>query len=107
MDIGLEDIDACLPQLFIDAHQLAVLLAIQAEYRPVVEIMQIQRAQLNVAFTAQQRHGLLVLIGANEGHRGLIRQADMSRAVLGRQPELNFRASRGIPPVSGQDEALL
>ena len=53
-DIGLEDIDARLPLPFIDAHQLAMLPAIETQYGPVVEVTQIQRAQLNTTLTTQQ-----------------------------------------------------
>jgi hypothetical protein len=36
-----------------------------------------------------------------------MRQADSLGTVIGRQPELDFRAGRGVAPMPGQDEALL
>jgi len=50
---------------------------------------------------------LFALGGWNERHRRLMRQADAPGTTVGRQPELDFRAGRGVAPMPGQDEALL
>ncbi|MNQ65127.1 hypothetical protein D3C85_795760 [compost metagenome] len=70
------------------------------------EIQQGQGFELDVFLVVQQRLGLFTLRGRNERHRRLMRQADASRTAVGRQPELDFRAGRGIAPMPGQDEAL-
>ncbi|MNF89219.1 hypothetical protein D3C84_717350 [compost metagenome] len=106
-DIGLEHLDPGLAQQLVDIHQLAMLAAIQAEHRPMVEIAQAQRAQLDVTLAAQQRLGQRTLLGRNKGHRRLAGQTQMPRPGVGRQPELDLGAGGGIAPMSGQDEALL
>ncbi|MCY1357568.1 hypothetical protein D9M68_348810 [compost metagenome] len=72
----------------------------------MLEVAQLQRAQLPVALALQQRLGLFPLFGRDERHRRLRRQADLPGTVVGRQPERDFRARRGVAPVPGQDEAL-
>ena len=71
------------------------------------EVQKGQGLQLDVFLAAQQRFGLLTLGCGNERYRRLMRQADASGTGIGRQPELDFRAGRGIAPMPGQDEALL
>ncbi|MNP24886.1 hypothetical protein D3C76_1176670 [compost metagenome] len=70
------------------------------------EIQQGQGLELDVLFVAQQRLGLLALLGRDERHRRLMRQADAPGAAVGRQPELDFGARRCVAPMPGQDEAL-
>ncbi|MCY1550502.1 hypothetical protein D9M68_867610 [compost metagenome] len=106
-DIGFEDVDAGLAQRLVQAHQLAMLLAVQAEHRAVLEVAERQRAKLCIALGAQQRFRAFALLGGNEGHGGLVGQADLSRAGIGRQPEFDFRPLGRIPPMPGQDETLL
>jgi len=105
--VGFEHLDAGPAQCRFQTHQLTVLLAIQAEYRTVLEIQQGQGFELDVFFALQHRFGLRALIGGDERHRRLMRQADAPGTAVGRQPELDFRTGRGIAPMPGQDEALL
>ncbi|MNE57926.1 hypothetical protein D3C80_1529210 [compost metagenome] len=83
------------------------MLAVQAQHRAVAEVAEGQGAQLHVAFAAQQGLGALALFGGNERHRGLRRQAHLSRAGVGGQPEFDFRPLGRVPPMPGQDEPLL
>ncbi|MNJ78618.1 hypothetical protein D3C77_764170 [compost metagenome] len=73
----------------------------------MLEVAERQRAQLCIVLAAQQGFGALTLLGGNEGDGGLIGQADLSRAGVGRQPELDFRPLGRIAPMPGQDETLL
>jgi hypothetical protein len=50
---------------------------------------------------------LLALLGRYERHRWMRRKADLPRAVVGREPKLDFRPGGGIAPVSGQKKSLL
>ncbi|MNY28819.1 hypothetical protein D3C86_1628200 [compost metagenome] len=84
-----------------------MLLAIQAEHRAMLEILQGQRSQFEVFFPLQQRLGLLALGRRDERHRRLIRQADTLGTGIGRHPEFDFRTGRCVAPMPGQDEALL
>ena len=86
-------------------QQLAVVLAIQAEHRPVVKVAQAQRAQLDIALALQQRLGLGALGFWDKRHGGLRRQAQQARACIGGQPELNLSAGGRVAPVLGQDKA--
>ncbi|MND73710.1 hypothetical protein D3C80_652910 [compost metagenome] len=106
-DVGFVQVDAGLAQQLVQAHQLAVLPAIETEYRAMLEVAERQRAQLCIALAAQQGFGAFALLGGNECHRGLVGQADLSRAGIGGQPELDFGPLGRIPPMPGQDETLL
>lgn len=105
-DIGLEHLDAGLAQAFLQIHQLAMLLAVQAEHRPLLEVAQRQRPQLGASLPGEQGLDAPALLGEDERHRRLRRQPHLPRALLGRQPERDFRAGRRIAPVPGQDEPL-
>ncbi|MNI88793.1 hypothetical protein D3C73_1461240 [compost metagenome] len=70
------------------------------------EVQQGQGLEFDVVFIAQQRFGLLALVGRDERHRRLMRQADAPGTAVGRQPELDFGARRCVAPMPGQDEAL-
>ncbi len=106
-DIGFVDIHAALAQQLLDVHQLAMLLAVQAEHRAVMEIQQLQCAQLHAPLAAQQAFSALALFCGNERHRGLRRQTHMAGTVVGRQPEFDLRTRGGVAPMPGQDKTLL
>ena len=53
-------------------------------------------------FALQQAFCLGALRLGNKRHRLLRREGDLKRAVVCRQPEGQFGALRGIPPVTGQ-----
>jgi len=106
-DIGLVDVDARGAQALFQLQQLAVLAAVQPEHRPLAEIAQLQRAQLDTPLAAQHGLGGLALCDRNEGGGHLIRHPDTTRPVIGRQPELDFGACRRVAPMAGEDEALL
>ncbi|MNN55893.1 hypothetical protein D3C81_1707960 [compost metagenome] len=106
-DIGLVDIHASLPQRLVDPDQLAVLLAVQPEHGPAVEVLQLEQAQFHVPLAAQQRLGLIALGFGQESDRRLGRQAQQARPVVRGQPEIDLGTGGGIAPVPGQDEALL
>ncbi|MCY1501293.1 hypothetical protein D9M68_353600 [compost metagenome] len=106
-DIGFIDVDAGVAQRAAELDQLPMLLAIQAHDGPAAEILQLQRAQFDLALAAQQRLGTLALCFGDECDRRLIRQAQPARPVVGGQPDLDLGAGRGIAPMSGQDETLL
>ncbi|MOA33389.1 hypothetical protein D3C78_1546810 [compost metagenome] len=84
-----------------------MLLAIQAEHWPVLEILQPERPQLDTLLAARQLQGPLAVLLGNERHRRLRGQAHQPWTGIGRQPELDLRAGRGIAPMPSQDEALL
>ncbi|GAB3630560.1 hypothetical protein GCM10027419_54170 [Pandoraea terrae] len=71
-----------------------------------MKVAQRQRAQFPLAFCAQDVLDPCLLFGRNEGHRRLMRQTDPARAVICRQPELDFRAGRGIAPVPSEKKTM-
>jgi hypothetical protein len=73
----------------------------------VLEVAQLQGPQLDIGVIDQQALGLLTLLRGDKRHGILHGQADLSGTVIGRQPEFDLRACRRVPPVPGQDEALL
>ncbi len=106
-NVRFVDVNIASAQQLFDVHQLAVLLAIHTQHRAVTEITEFQRTQLYATLGAQQRSGSLTLLGRNKGDRGLARQADMARALIGGQPEVDLGPGGRIFPVPTQDEALL
>ncbi|VEF11832.1 Uncharacterised protein [Pseudomonas fluorescens] len=66
--VGFIDVEAGAIERGFQAHQLAVLLAIQAQNWPMRKILQGQRAELDVVFVMQQTLGGLTLDGGNECH---------------------------------------
>jgi hypothetical protein len=106
-DVRLVDVDAILLQLLFELEQLAILTAVQPKNRTLMKIFQGEGAEFELAFVAQYPFGELALLGRNERHRRLGRQAQVVRTALGRQPEVDFCASRRVAPMSGQKETLL
>ncbi|MNP48914.1 hypothetical protein D3C76_1430650 [compost metagenome] len=76
--------------------------AVEAVDRATLEIFQFKGGQPPAVLTAQQLFGFFDVRLRNKGHGFLRRQGDVQRALVGRQPELDFGALGGIPPVSGQ-----
>jgi hypothetical protein len=72
-----------------------------------MEIGESERAQLDSAFAAQYCFCLFALFRRNECHGWLRRKADEASAVIGRQPEVDFRAGGRIAPMAGQEKALV
>ncbi|AVK04537.1 hypothetical protein CSB93_4641 [Pseudomonas paraeruginosa] len=83
-----------------------MLLAVQAQHRPLLEVAQRQRPKLGAALPGKKRLDPGALLDRHERHRRLRRQPHMPGPVVGRQPERDFRAGRRIAPVPGQDESL-
>ncbi len=106
-DVGFVDVQAGATQALLQLNQLAMLTAVQPEHRAMLEVTEFQRTQLDVALTLQQQFHPRALLGGHEGHRGLQRQTQAPRAVVGRQPELHLGARGRVLPVPGQNEALL
>ncbi|MNP02959.1 hypothetical protein D3C76_948260 [compost metagenome] len=67
-DVGFVDVQPGAAQQLVELDQLAMLLAVQAEHRAMLEVAQLQRAQLPVALALQQRLGLFPLFGRDERH---------------------------------------
>jgi hypothetical protein len=85
---------------------LALLLAVQAQDGAVLEVLEGQRAQLAIGFTAQDGFGLAALVGRDEGDRGLDGHPDALGAFIGGQPEFDLGTRGGVAPMAGQQEAL-
>ncbi len=105
-DISLVDIDAALFQAFLETRQLPVLRAVKPHHRPMLEVAQFERAQIEGRFAAQDGFRSLAVIGRDEGHRRLRTQAHVPGPAVCCQPETHLRAGGRIPPVSGQNETL-
>ncbi len=73
----------------------------------MLEIQQVQGAQFYLLLPLQQGFELAALDLRHKGHRRLHWEAHALGTGVGRQPELDFGAGRGIAPMPGQDEALL
>ncbi|MCY1446503.1 hypothetical protein D9M71_630770 [compost metagenome] len=86
---------------------MAMLAAIHTQHRPLLEVAQLQWPQFHIGLATQQRLDLLTLCGRHKSHRSLVGQANMARAVVGCQPEFDFRACRRIAPMPGQEQTLL
>lgn len=84
-----------------------MVAAIQAQYRAVLEVTEVQRAQFDLSLASQQGLDAVSLLGQDKGHGGLHRQPHLAWAGIGRQPEFHQGAVWRIPPMPGQDEALL
>ena len=106
-DVGFVDVDAALLQAFLEARQLPVLRAVKPHHRPMLEVAQFERPQIERHLAAQDRFGALAVFGGNERHRRLMAQADVPRPAVGCQPEIDLRAGGRVPPMSGQNETLL
>ena len=76
--------------------------AVEAKYRLAMKILQIERSKAMAVFALQQAFNLRTLRFGNERHGFLRRQRDLKRAVISRQPESQFGALWGIPPVTGE-----
>ena len=94
--------DAVFTQLFFQPHQLAVSAAVKAKNRLAMKILQIERSKAMAVFPLQQAFNLRTLGFGNERYGFLRRQRNLKRAVIGRQPESQFGALWGIPPVTGE-----
>ncbi|MNR33991.1 hypothetical protein D3C85_1517200 [compost metagenome] len=73
----------------------------------MVEVAQLQLAQLGIRLAAQQLPSALSLFGGDEGHRRLHGHPHAARAGIGRQPELDLGARRRVAPVPRQHETQL
>ena len=67
-----------------------------------MKIFQGEGSKTVAVFPLQQAFNLRALGFGDESNGFLRRQRDLKRAVIGRQPEGQFGALRGIPPVTGQ-----
>ena len=76
--------------------------AVKAKNRLAMKIFQAERGKAMAVFPLQQAFNLRALGFRDKRHGLLGRQRDLKRAVIGRQPESQFGALRGIPPVTGQ-----
>ncbi len=94
--------DAVFAQLFFQPHQLAVSAAVETKHPLAMKILQNERSKAMAVFALQQAFSLRALRFGNERDGFLRRQGDLKRAVIGRQPECQFGALRGIPPVTGE-----
>ncbi|MNT62984.1 hypothetical protein D3C72_2007550 [compost metagenome] len=67
-NVGLVNLHPGGTQTLFQLNQLTMLAAIQAQYRPLLEVTQLKRAQLHPTLTTQYRLCLLTVSCRNEGH---------------------------------------
>ncbi|MBB5417941.1 hypothetical protein HDG42_003988 [Paraburkholderia sp. JPY171] len=107
LDISFVDIDTAFSEAFLEALQLPVLRTVKPVDRPMLEVAQFERPQIERRVAAKYRFGPFAMFGWNEGGGRLRAQTDVARPAVRRQPELDFRAGGCVPPMSGQNETLL
>ena len=106
-NVALEDVEAVLAQVLLDAHQLPVLAAVQAGHRAMAKIEQVEGTQLPSALVDQQLFDRGALFFGDEGDRGLDRQSQAARAGIGGDPEFDFAAGGGVAPVTRQKKTSI
>ncbi len=106
-DVRLVHLNAGVAQALLHLHQLAMLAAVKAQHRALIEVTQLQGFELDARLVGQQHASMLGLRLGEERHRHLRRQAQLPRPLVGSQPELHARAFGCVMPMPGQDKALL
>src|SRR5471032_786363 len=106
-DISFVHIDAALLQAPLQPRQLPILLTIQAQHRPMVEINEIQRAQFHLLLALQDGFSALAVFRRNKCHRILRTQTQVAGTIVRRQPEFDLRPIGGVPPMTRQNKTLL
>ena len=106
-NVGLVERNAAFPQQLFQLDELTVLAAVQPQHRAVMKIRQRQRFQFDLPFFAQQQFRARLLFGGDKRHRGLRRQAQLTRACVGRQPKFDLGAGGRVAPVASEQETLL
>ncbi|SAK97708.1 hypothetical protein AWB82_07155 [Caballeronia glebae] len=106
-DIGFEDLNARASQVLFEREQLAILRAIEPEHRLLAKVLERQLAHIRVPHAGDDRFRLRAIVRANERDARLRRDEDFSRAVIGCEPEIDFRPGRGVAPVTSQQKTLL
>lgn len=106
-DIGFVHVYAALLQASLQPRQLPILLAVQAQYRPMVEVNEIQRAKFHLLLALQDGFGPLALFGWNERDRILRAQAQVAGTFVRRKPEFDFGPIGSVPPMTRQNKTLL
>ncbi len=106
-DIRLVDIHADIAQPPRAVHQSAMRPAVQPHDRAMMEVVQVERPQLDVRLLSQ--HGLdeSAPLLRKEGDRMPVRHAHPPRPVVGGEPETHLGTRRRLSPVAGQDKTLL
>ncbi len=106
-DIGFVDIDPGFAQTARLLGELTVVIVVQAQHRAMVEVAQPQWPQVDAAFAAQRSFCLFALRDRHKRHRRLPWQANMARAVLGREPEFDLGPGGRVAPMAGEQKSWL